>query len=312
MAVRAPADESGSPTAVMPAPAGATRVREPVHGRRRLASPDPPATDQPVGRTRRSGLFSGRGASRGHGHPRAGQGDRGRVPEIPRFYGIIIRMFAEPDAPHHRPHFHAYYQDSAAAFGIDPVEVIGGDLPRAQRRLVEAWAEIHHAELATDWQLLQAGRTPLRIARTAHAALRLLRKLRGDLGQAIPLAWSATDVTDHAVIEVYPAATLIAHGIPPSGRTPSGFRLPSYKKPDKIQQRREIVDALRKRMTIPERRAEALCGNDDLLDAAVCVLAAQDFLTGNAAPPPDRCLAEREGWIWTALPEGPFYTAPHE
>ena len=85
------------------------------------------------------------------------------MPEISRFYGIIIRMFAEPDAPHHRPYFHAYYQDSAAVFGIDPVEVIGGDLPRAQRRLVEAWAEIHHAELATDWQLLQAGRAPLRI-----------------------------------------------------------------------------------------------------------------------------------------------------
>lgn len=86
------------------------------------------------------------------------------MPEISRFYGIIIRMFAEPGAPHHRPHFHAYYQDSTAVFGIDPVESIGGHLPRAQQRLVEAWAEIHREELATDWQLLQAGRAPLRIA----------------------------------------------------------------------------------------------------------------------------------------------------
>ena len=30
------------------------------------------------------------------------------MPEIARFFGIIIRMFAEPAAPHHRPHFHAY------------------------------------------------------------------------------------------------------------------------------------------------------------------------------------------------------------
>lgn len=72
-------------------------------------------------------------------------------------------MFAEPDAPHHQPHFHAYYQDSSAVFGIDPVERIGGRLPRAQLRLVEAWAEIHQAELATDWRLLQAGRSPLKI-----------------------------------------------------------------------------------------------------------------------------------------------------
>ena len=172
---------------------------------------------------------------------------------------------------------------------------------------------------ATDLFIKRNIKTPFavgadKIARTAHAALHLLDKLRGDLDVAIPLAWQPADIAAHAVIEVYPAATLVAHRIPPSGRKPSGFGLPSYKKPDtphKIRQRREIVDALRKRMTIPERRAEALCSNDDLLDAAVCVLAAQDFLAGRAVPPIDRCLAEREGWIWTALPQGAIYTAPH-
>ena len=85
------------------------------------------------------------------------------MPEISRFFGIIIRMFAEPDAPHHRAHFRAYYQDAAAVFAIEPVELIGGHLPRTQRRLVEAWAEIHQAELATDWKRLQAGQPPLKI-----------------------------------------------------------------------------------------------------------------------------------------------------
>lgn len=150
-----------------------------------------------------------------------------------------------------------------------------------------------------------------KIARTAHAALRLLGKLRDDLGLVIPLAWNPDDVTGHAVIEVYPAATLIAHEIPPSGRKPSGFSLPAYKDKARVRQRREIVDALREWMTIPQEQVEALCGNDDLLDAAVCVLAAQDFLMGRAVPPPDRCLAECEGWIWTALPGGAIYTAPH-
>ena len=158
-----------------------------------------------------------------------------------------------------------------------------------------------------------------KIARTAHAALHLLGELRHDLGVAMPLAWNPADVTDHAVIEVYPAATLIAHEIPPSGRTRSGFRLPSYKRTKYKQRReivaarrREIVAALRQRMTIPERHAEALCDDDDLLDAAVCVLAAADFLAGRAVPPTDRCLAEREGWIWTALPRDATYTPSHE
>lgn len=44
--------------------------------------------------------------------------------ELSRFFGIIIRMFAEIDAPHHTPHFHAYYQDQVAVYGIDPIEMI--------------------------------------------------------------------------------------------------------------------------------------------------------------------------------------------
>ena len=44
------------------------------------------------------------------------------MPEISRFFGIIIRMFAEPAAQHRRPHFHAYYQDLAAVIAIDPLK----------------------------------------------------------------------------------------------------------------------------------------------------------------------------------------------
>ena len=144
------------------------------------------------------------------------------------------------------------------------------------------------------------GKRPLdvgadRIARTALVALRLLDDLRTGLGAAIPLAWDPADVTEHAAIEVYPAATLMAHGID-VGRT-------GYKKSGQTVERRKILDALRKRMTIPEECCGDLSGNADLLDAAVCVLAARDFITGRAVPPPDRCLAEHEGWIWTARRE---------
>lgn len=85
------------------------------------------------------------------------------MPELARFYGIIIRMFAEPTAAHRRPHFHAYYQEHAAIIAIDDVELIGGTLPRKQERLVLGWAELHLQELLDDWSLLQAGRPSVKI-----------------------------------------------------------------------------------------------------------------------------------------------------
>jgi hypothetical protein len=44
------------------------------------------------------------------------------VPELSRFFGIIIRMFAEPGSPHHAAHFHAYYQGEVGIFSFDPVD----------------------------------------------------------------------------------------------------------------------------------------------------------------------------------------------
>jgi hypothetical protein len=82
------------------------------------------------------------------------------MPELSRFFGIIIRMYWEASAPHHNPHFHAYYQSDVAVFGIEPIEAIAGSLPRRQQRLVEAWAELHQQELLKDWQLLQTGQSP--------------------------------------------------------------------------------------------------------------------------------------------------------
>ena len=86
------------------------------------------------------------------------------MPELARFFGIIIRMYAEPGAPHHRPHFHAYYQNHTAVYSIDPVEMLSGTLPRRQQRLVEAWVELHRGELLENWERLQAGQLPYKIA----------------------------------------------------------------------------------------------------------------------------------------------------
>jgi hypothetical protein len=85
------------------------------------------------------------------------------MPEICRFFGIIVRMFVEGGASHHAPHFHVYYQDDVAVYSIAPLELIGGSLPKRQQRLVEAWAELHQTELLTDWDRLQSGQKPVPI-----------------------------------------------------------------------------------------------------------------------------------------------------
>lgn len=85
------------------------------------------------------------------------------MPELSRFFGIIVRMFAEAGGQHHVAHFHAYWQDQVAVLSIEPVEVIAGSLPTRQRRLVEAWAELHQQELHDDWNRLQQGQTPVPI-----------------------------------------------------------------------------------------------------------------------------------------------------
>jgi Domain of unknown function (DUF4160) len=57
------------------------------------------------------------------------------------------------DEPHHSsPHFHAYYGEYEASLDLAG-EVIAGDLPRRQLRLVQAWAELHADELGAAWKL---------------------------------------------------------------------------------------------------------------------------------------------------------------
>ena len=85
------------------------------------------------------------------------------MPELSRFHGIVVRMFAEADVPHHRPHFHAFYQEHAVSIALDTIEVLAGGLPRKQQRLVEAWAELHHTELQAAWQRMIQNELPGKI-----------------------------------------------------------------------------------------------------------------------------------------------------
>jgi hypothetical protein len=70
------------------------------------------------------------------------------MPEISRFYGIIIKMFFFDHLP---PHFHAEYGEFKAKFAIENGEMIEGKLPRRAVGLVQDWIELHREELMNNY-----------------------------------------------------------------------------------------------------------------------------------------------------------------
>ena len=159
----------------------------------------------------------------------------------------------------------------------DPLPVPANDLfRRATDRFIKTELGKQSLDVGAD-----------RIARTAHAALRLLDDLRRRTGLPIPLAWSADFGERAAAIEVYPAATLLAHGIPARG----------YKRTEHLAGRAAIMARLKPLFGFPADTA-AMQRHADALDAAVCVLAGFDFLRGLAYEPADPDLARHEGWMW--------------
>ncbi|MCX7088681.1 MAG: DUF4160 domain-containing protein [Methylococcales bacterium] len=85
------------------------------------------------------------------------------MPTISVFYGIQIMMYFYDTGKHHTPHIHAEYQDDEAVFSIVDGEELSGSLPRKQRRLVQAWIELHQESLLIDWKLAVSGQEPFRI-----------------------------------------------------------------------------------------------------------------------------------------------------
>lgn len=71
------------------------------------------------------------------------------MPEICRFYGIVIKMYF---ADHQPPHFHAEYAEHEARIAIDSLAVIAGKLPPRAMGLVAEWATLHQQELSDLWR----------------------------------------------------------------------------------------------------------------------------------------------------------------
>ena len=72
------------------------------------------------------------------------------MPEISRFYGIIIYMYIDD---HNPPHFHVWYDEYEATITIQDGIVIGS-LPRRALKLVYEWLDLHQEELMENWRLL--------------------------------------------------------------------------------------------------------------------------------------------------------------
>lgn len=82
------------------------------------------------------------------------------MPEISRFFGIIITMFYDE---HNPPHFHARYGSDKAALEIASLRVLEGKLPSRALGLVVEWASQHQEELMMNWEAARNDRPPQKI-----------------------------------------------------------------------------------------------------------------------------------------------------
>ncbi len=82
------------------------------------------------------------------------------MPEISRFYGIIIKMFYDD---HNPPHFHVKYNEHQAIINIENGQMTGS-LPRRVLYMVYEWLDLHKEELMHNWELCKQDSEPLNIS----------------------------------------------------------------------------------------------------------------------------------------------------
>jgi hypothetical protein len=71
------------------------------------------------------------------------------MPQISRFFGIIIMMYYDD---HNPPHFHARYGSQECLIRIDNLKVLEGNIPSRALKMVIEWAEMHQTELSENWE----------------------------------------------------------------------------------------------------------------------------------------------------------------
>jgi len=79
-----------------------------------------------------------------------------QMPALSMFYGIIVRMQSERGGRHNKPHIHAIYGDNEIVISFTG-EILEGNFPNKQMKLLLAWVALHEEELEANWRLLSAG-----------------------------------------------------------------------------------------------------------------------------------------------------------
>lgn len=81
------------------------------------------------------------------------------MPEISRFYGIIIKMFFKPKE-HEPSHLHALYGEHVGIFDLQSLKMIEGDLPKKAQELVIEWMQHHQTALLEMWETQNLHKLP--------------------------------------------------------------------------------------------------------------------------------------------------------
>ena len=72
------------------------------------------------------------------------------MPELSRFYGLVVKMIFNDSEKHHKPHIHVYYGEYEASVSLDG-QVLSGSLPAKPYRILVGWMAIHEDELYKAW-----------------------------------------------------------------------------------------------------------------------------------------------------------------
>ena len=74
------------------------------------------------------------------------------MPEVSRFFGIVIRMHW---SDHNPPHIHAYYGDCKAVFSIETGEKMKGNFPKIACNIIEEWTKKYQKQLLNNWETMK-------------------------------------------------------------------------------------------------------------------------------------------------------------
>ena len=81
------------------------------------------------------------------------------MPEIGRFYGIVVKMFFKPKE-HNPSHIHALYGDCVGIFDLETIEMTEGDLPIKAQSLVKEWMRCNQEALLQMWESQELKKLP--------------------------------------------------------------------------------------------------------------------------------------------------------